>query len=249
MVSVVTGAGSGIGRATAVALAAHGGADATVVLVGRRAETLEETASLVAGAGGRPMVRVADVSDAGQVEALREAAESAGGGGVDLLVNNAGLNVPARRLHRLTPADWELVLRVNATGPFLTTHAFLPGMRARRTGTIVNVASLAGVRPGVLSGPAYSAAKAALVSFTGSINLAERRHGIRACAICPGEVATPILDDRPVPPSAEARATMLQPEDVASTILHVATLPQRALIELVLILPTADRDQSAELLD
>lgn len=249
MVSVVTGAGSGIGRATAVALGSHGGADAVVVLVGRRAETLEETASLVSRAGGRPVVQVADVADADQVEGLREVAEGEGGGAVDLLVNNAGLNVPARRLHRLTPADWDLVLRVNATGPFLTAHAFLPGMRARGGGTIVNVSSLAGVRPGVLSGPAYSAAKAALVSFTGSINLAERRHGIRACSICPGEVATPILDDRPVPPSADARATMLQPEDVASTILHVATLPPRALIELVVILPTAERDQSAELLD
>ncbi len=246
-VSVVTGAGSGIGRATAVALASVGGPDSTVVLVGRRREVLEETAALFEQAGARPIVQAADVADPAAVDAVREVAEAAGP--VDLLVNNAGVNVPVRTLDRLALGDWERIFQVNTTGPFLMTRALLVGMRARRRGTIVNVSSMAAVRPGAISGPAYSAAKSALVSFTESINVSERRHGIRACAICPGEVATPILDDRPIPPSPAARALMLQPEDVAATILHVAGLPQRAMIELVTIFPTTQRDNSAELVD
>lgn len=246
-VSVVTGAGTGIGRATAVALAADGGPDVTVILVGRRRQALEQTAGLVEQAGGKPIVQTADVADPTAVDAVREVAEAAGP--VDLLVNNAGVNVPARTLDRLSVLDWERIFQVSATGPFLMTRAFLSGMRARHRGTIVNVSSMAGLRPSAISGPAYCAAKAALVSFTESINLAERRHGIRACAICPGEVATPILDDRPVPPPAAARELMLQPEDVAATILHVAGLPQRAMIELVTIFPTTQRDSTAELVD
>ena len=244
-VSVVTGAGSGIGRATAVALASSGGPERTLVLVGRRPQALEETAGLVELAGARPIVQVGDVADPTAVDAIRGVAEEAGA--VDLLVNNAGVNVPARTLDRLAVGDWEQIFQINATGPFLMTRAFLAGMRSRRRGTIVNVSSMAGLRPGAISGPAYSAAKAALVSFTESINLTERRHGIRASAICPGEVATPILDDRPIPPSPEARELMLQPEDVAETILHIANLPQRAMIELVTIFPTTQRDSSSEL--
>jgi NADP-dependent 3-hydroxy acid dehydrogenase YdfG len=247
VVSVVTGAGSGIGRATAVALAAGGGRETTLVLVGRRSEALEETAALVEAAGGRPIVTAADVADPAAVDGVRAVAEAAGP--VDLLVNNAGVNVPVRTLDRLAVRDWERIFQINATAPFLMTRALLSGMRVRRRGTIVNVSSMAALRPGAISGPAYGAAKAALVSFTESINVSERRHGIRACAICPGEVATPILDDRPVPPPAEARELMLQPEDVAATILHVAGLPPRAMIELVTMFPTAQRDTSAELVD
>ncbi|MBO0707471.1 MAG: SDR family NAD(P)-dependent oxidoreductase [Candidatus Dormibacteraeota bacterium] len=248
MVSIVTGAGTGIGRATALALAAAGGPGSAVVLAGRRVDSLQETASLVERAGARPIVEAADVGEPADVERIRGSAEEQGGA-VDVLVNNAGVNVPARALDRLKVGDWEQILHVNATGPFLMTRAVLPGMRARRRGTIVNVSSLAGIRPGRLAGPAYSAAKAALISFTESINASERRYGIRACAVCPGEVATPILDDRPVPPPPAARELMLQPEDVASTIVHVVTLPGRALIDLVTILPTAPRDSSAEITD
>jgi NADP-dependent 3-hydroxy acid dehydrogenase YdfG len=118
----------------------------------------------------------------------------------------------------------------------------LPSMRERHTGTIINVSSMAGKRASLLSGVAYSAAKAALNSFTDSINLAERPNGIRACVICPGEVATPIMKLRPYPPSDEAMATMLQPEDVAAAVLLVASLPQRAAIEEILIRPTVLRD-------
>jgi NAD(P)-dependent dehydrogenase (short-subunit alcohol dehydrogenase family) len=119
-------------------------------------------------------------------------------------------------------------------------------MRERGRGTIVNVSSMAGYRAAILTGPAYSAAKAGLNSFTDSINLAERDRGIRACTICPGEVHTPIMEQRPRPPSPEERATMLQPEDVAETIALIAALPDRAAVELVLIRPTEMRDRTAD---
>jgi len=243
-VAIITGAGSGIGRAAAATLA---GAGATAVLVGRRARALEETAEMVAAAGGHSLVQVADVTDDAQVMKVENAVEAAFGR-VDVLVNNAGVNVPMRALDRITVEDWKTIVEVNLYGPFLMTRAVLPVMRARGCGTVVNISSMAGISAGLMGGPAYSAAKRAVVSFTDSINLSERKHGIRACTICPGEVATPILDTRPVPPPPEARDSMLQPEDIASTILHVITLPQRATIELITIRPTVLRDTSAELL-
>jgi NADP-dependent 3-hydroxy acid dehydrogenase YdfG len=242
-VAVVTGGGSGIGQAAAVALAREG---ADVAVVGRRREPLEEVAALVGHEGRRALPVALDVADAGAVQRLAaEVVDSFGR--VDVLVNSAGINVPRRDLASLSVEDWHRVLQINLTGTFLTTNAFLPAMRSRRTGTVVNISSMAGYRPSALTGPAYNAAKAGVNSLTESVNMAERRNGIRACVICPGEVATPILENRPVPPSAEARATMLQPEDIADTVVFVATLPQRANVELLTIYPTEQRDWGAEL--
>jgi NADP-dependent 3-hydroxy acid dehydrogenase YdfG len=237
-VAVVTGAGTGIGRATAIAL---GRAGARVVLSGRRREPLEAVAAELHAAGVAAMVQPGDVTRQEAAAALADAASEAWGR-LDLLVNNAGLNARVRDLDAISVDDWREVIEVNLLGTFLPTRSVLPAMRAAGRGTVVNVASIAGLTASLLSGPAYSASKAAVVSFTQSINLAERRHGIRACAICPGEVETPIMELRPNPPSAEARATMLQPEDIAETILHVAALPARAAVELVSIRPTVLRD-------
>jgi NAD(P)-dependent dehydrogenase (short-subunit alcohol dehydrogenase family) len=242
-VAVVTGGGTGIGQATALALALAG---AHVVVVGRRAGPLEETVRSVAGAGGAATAAVTDVSDPDDVRrTVDDVLERFGG--LDVLVNNAGLNVPRRDMASISVPDWNAILQVTLTGTFLMTHAALPGMRARRSGTIVNVSSMAGYRASALTGPAYNAAKAGVNAFTESVNLAERRHGIRACAVCPGEVSTPILENRPVPPTPEARATMLQPEDIADTIAFVTTLPQRANVELLTIYPTEQRDWAPEL--
>jgi NADP-dependent 3-hydroxy acid dehydrogenase YdfG len=237
-VAVVTGAGTGIGRATAIAL---GRAGARVVVSGRRREPLEAVATELRAAGVATLVQPGDVTRPEAAAALADAASDAWGR-LDLLVNNAGLNARVRDLDAVSVDDWREVIEVNLHGTFLPTSSALPVMRAAGRGTVVNVASIAGLTASLLSGPAYSASKAAVVSFTQSINLAERRHGIRACAICPGEVATPIMELRPHPPSAEAQATMLQPEDIAETILHVAALPDRAAVELVTIRPTVLRD-------
>ncbi len=241
-VAIITGAGSGIGRAAAIAFAMAG---ARVTLTGRRQAPLDETAALVQGEGGEALVLPADITDESAVAALTQGTLDRWGR-IDILVNNAGLNVPHRDLHQLAATDWRAVVDANLTGPFLLTQAVLPTMRAQGTGTIINVSSMAGVRPSLLSGPAYSAAKTGLNALTESINLAERRHGIRACAVCPGEVDTPIMELRPYPPSSEARATMLQSEDVAEAILLVASLPQRAAIDLILIRPTVLRDVSED---
>jgi NAD(P)-dependent dehydrogenase (short-subunit alcohol dehydrogenase family) len=241
-VAIVTGGGTGIGRATALALSAEG---CRVALVGRRPEPLQETVDELTAAGRTALALPADVADrsAGPAAVARVVQEW---GRLDLLVNNAGLNVPRRDVSSVTADEWTEVLDVNLTGTFLFTQAALPQMRAQGAGTVINVSSMAGHRASALTGPAYSAAKAGVISFTDSLNLTERAHGIRACAVCPGEVATPILDKRPQPPSAQARAAMLQPEDLAQTFLLVATLPQRATIELLTIYPTVQRDWSAE---
>ena len=241
-VAIVTGGGSGIGEATAIALAREG---VRVAVAGRRRQPLEEVVSRVTAAGGTAVAAPVDVADAEAVPAVAAAVVDRWGR-VDLLVNNAGINVPQRELASMSVSDWNAVVQINLTGTFLMTQAVLPSMRSRQSGTVVNVSSIAGYRPSVLSGPAYNATKAGVNAFTESVNLAERRHGIRACAICPGEVATPILDKRPQPPSVEARATMLQPEDIAATILFVAGLPQRASVDLLTIQPTAERDWTAE---
>ena len=241
-VALVTGAGTGIGQAVAVMLAREG---ARVALNGRRVEPLEETAGLVARDGGETLVTPGDLTDVTAVDGVVQAV-LARWGRLDVVVNNAGLNVPKRALGELDVADWQAVIQADLTAPFLLTRAALPAMREQRQGTIINISSMAGKRPSLLSGPAYGAAKAALNSFTESINLAERAHSIRACTVCPGEVATPIMKLRPYPPSDEAMATMLQPEDVAAAVLLVAALPPRAAIEEITIRPTVLRDVSED---
>jgi NADP-dependent 3-hydroxy acid dehydrogenase YdfG len=242
-VCVVTGGGTGIGQAAATALARAG---AAVAVVGRRREPLDEVVAGLTAEGLTAVALPADVTDpaaAGSVVA--DVADR--WGRLDVLVNSAGTNVPRRDLASLSVDDWHAIVQSNLTGTFLVTHAALPIMRRQRSGTVVNVSSIAGHRAMELTGPAYNAAKAGVNALTESINLADRRHGIRACAVCPGEVATPFLEFRPTPPSAEARATMLQPEDVAAVVLFVATLPQRVNVELLTMYPTEQRDWSAEL--
>lgn len=238
-VALITGAGSGIGLATATAFAQEG---CRVALVGRRSEPLQEA---VRALGDGCVALPADVSDPRAVQAVVDDVV-ARWGRLDVLVNNAGLNVPERSTDTVSPQDWATVLDVNLTGTFLMTRAALPTMRAQGSGTVLNVSSYAGWRAMALTGPAYSAAKAGVNSFTETLNLTERQHGVRACAVCPGEVATPILDRRPVPPSPQARAAMLQPEDLARTLLFLASLPQRVAVELVTMAPTVQRDWSAE---
>ena len=241
-VVIVTGAGSGIGEAAADAFAREG---AAVALVGRRRQPLEEVAERLRGEGADALVQPTDVADGAGVDALAEAVLDRWGR-VDVLVNNAGLNVPRRATGEVSVEDWQTVLDVNLTGTFLVTRAVLPTMREQRSGTVLNVSSWAGYRASDLTGPAYNAAKAGVNHFTESLNLSERAYGIRACVFCPGEVATPIMLQRPHPPSEEALATMLQPGDVAQTLLFVATLPQRAAIELVTLRPTVLRDYRSE---
>ena len=228
--AIVTGAGTGIGAAVAVAL--HG-AGAAVTLIGRRPEPLAEVAGRL---GDRVHACACDVSDYDAVQAAVEEAARAHGPAT-ILVNNAGINTNPRSVADVSRPDWDLTVAVDLSGVFYCVRAALPAMRAAGGGTIVNIASTAGRWGSSLAGAAYSSAKHGVVGLNSVINEEESRNGIRCTVILPGEVETPILDRRPEPVSAERRRAMLQPEDVAAATLLAATLPDRACITELVIKP------------
>jgi NADP-dependent 3-hydroxy acid dehydrogenase YdfG len=234
----VTGAGSGIGQAGALALAKAG---ARVALTGRRPEALEATAALIREAGaGEALIVPADVSDNTAVEAAA-AQVLAAFGRVDILVNSAGINIPARGWDVVEPEGFDRVVAADLNGCFYASRAVLPGMRAQGGGLIIQVSSWAGRHVSMLTGPAYTAAKFGLNALSESLNQAECINGIRSCCICPGEVATPILDKRPIPVSDADKARMLQSEDLGEVILFVARMPASVCLNEILIGPTWNR--------
>ena len=236
-VAWVTGAGSGIGAAAAVVLAREG---AAVVLTGRRAEKLEEVAAAITSSGGTAEVQPGDLTDAAAVQGIADHVK-ARFGRLDVLVNNAGLNVLARDWARLSAAGVDEVVHGNLSSAYYCVIAALPMMRAQRDGVLIHTASIAGLVVSPLAGTTYTAAKHGVVAMSHSINMEECVNNIRSCVICPGEVATPILDRRPVPVSAEERALMAQPEDVADLIRYVACLPPHICLNQVTITPTHNR--------
>jgi NADP-dependent 3-hydroxy acid dehydrogenase YdfG len=160
---------------------------------------------------------------------------------IDILVNSAGTNVAKRNFNSMSPEGWDEVVAANLSGLFYCCYAALPAMRAQKGGLIINVSSWAGRFASMLTGPAYNATKRAVIAVSESINMEECMNGIRATSLLPGEVATPILEKRPVPPSKEDRARMLQAEDLGATILYVALLPARACVNELIITPTWNR--------
>lgn len=236
-VAWVTGAGSGIGEAAALALAGEG---AAVVLSGRRREPLDAVAARVRQAGGRAHVEPGDLMDAAVVKAIGHAIASTFGR-LDILINNAGLNILARSWAALTPEGAALLINGNLTTAYHCVTVALPLMRAQRDGLLIHTSSMAGRTPSAMSGTGYSAAKHGVVAMSHSINMEECQNGIRSCVILPGEVATPILDQRPNPVSAEDRARMLTSEDVAAMIRTVALLPGRICVNEIQITPTWNR--------
>ena len=233
----LTGAGSGIGRAGAQALAESG---ATVIVSGRTQQGLDETVALIAKAGGKAEAIAFDVAD--RAAAARIGADViARHGGVDILVNSAGLNLSTRLWKHLTPDSFDQIVRINLNGALYCIHAVLAAMRAKKSGLVINISSWAGRFEEYLTGPAYNASKTALAALTTSLNDEECVNGIRACCIFPGEVATPILRHRPVPPSQEEIDRMLQAEDLGRTIRFVAEMPSRVCINEIMITPTWNR--------
>jgi NADP-dependent 3-hydroxy acid dehydrogenase YdfG len=231
-VAWITGGGSGIGLAAAVEFARLG---AKVAISGRTRATLDAAAKAV-----KADIHVCNVGDKHQV-ASTAAEIQARLGRVDILVNSAGINLPKRSLREVSADGWDEIVAVNLSGMFYCVQAVLPGMRARKDGVIINVSSWAGRYASTLTGPGYNATKRAVIALTESINLEECTHGIRATSVLPGEAATPILEKRPVPPSAEVRAKMLQPEDLGRTLAFIATLPARVCVNEIVITPTWNR--------
>ena len=241
-VAIVTGASSGMGRAIAVGMAAEG---ACLALVARTRETLDETASLARAAGGDVLTFPGNVAD-NQLARRVVGSMLERFGRIDILVNNAGTNTFHRNFADASVADWHRVIETNLTGAFFFTRHVLPSMRKAGRGQIINISSGAGLAPSAPSGVAYSASKHAIHSLTGSINLEERRHGIKACVIAPGETATPNLDLRPRPPAPEDHATMLRPEDIANAVIYVASQPEHVSVESLVLNPTIRRDYGAD---
>ena len=236
-VAWITGAGSGIGESAALKLAEAG---ATVVLSGRRRDALDGVATQVTAAGGTVSVEPLAVADkravldvVGRIQARY--------GRIDIGVFSAGVNVTDRNWSNVTTDGWDQVVGIDLDGVFYCCHAVVPLMRAQGGGTIINVSSMAGKAVSPLTGPAYGAAKHALNAMTASLLIEERNHNIRATVICPGEVATPILDARPVKVSDEDKARMLQAEDVGDLIRYVAQLPEHVTLNEVQITPTWNR--------
>jgi NADP-dependent 3-hydroxy acid dehydrogenase YdfG len=236
-VAWITGAGSGIGEAGAVALA---GAGACVVLTGRRREALDSVARRIEDQGGSAFVEAGDVTDAERVNAIvvtiREKLHR-----LDIVVNNAGVNLRERHWVDLTPARIDTILEGNLTSALYVAAAALTVMRQQRDGILIHTASWAGRFLSQVTGPGYLAAKHALVAASHSLNMEECMNGIRSTVICPGEVATPILANRPVPVSEEDRARMLQAEDLGDLILYIATRPKHLCLNEILISPTWNR--------
>ena len=241
-VCIITGGGSGIGRSAALMMADAG---AKVALVGRTASKVEGVRDEIEAGGGIAMALGLDVGDHdGVMQMAKDVLDAYGQ--IDVLVNNAGHSSHHRRLMTTTPEELQAVLESNVSGSVYCSQAVVPHMKERGEGTIINVSSMAGLSGSLLAGMAYSAAKAAVINFTQFLNNELKNTGIRSSVVIPGEVDTPILDNRPIVPSDDARDTMVTAEDAAEAIFLIANLPQRACIPELIIRPTYMRDTSAE---
>ncbi|MDE0635911.1 MAG: SDR family oxidoreductase [Candidatus Poribacteria bacterium] len=244
-VCIITGGGSGIGRDAAIKMAQEG---ANVVIVGRTVSKLIVVKSEIEATGGTAVCYALDVADYDAVQQMvNDIVEKFGR--IDVLVNNAGHSSHNRRLLNTTPEEVRSVVDSNLIGTFFYTQAVVPTMLKARSGTIINISSLAAVTPGPFSGFAYGAAKAGVINFTEFLNNDLKNTGIRASVIIPGEVATPILDKRPIPPDADARTTMVDVAETSAAILLIATLPQRSNIPELVIRPTMHRDMAGEVVE
>jgi NADP-dependent 3-hydroxy acid dehydrogenase YdfG len=236
-VAWVTGAGTGIGEAAALALSEEG---ATVVLTGRRAEPLERLAQRIHQVGGVAHVQPGDLMDAATPQRIADFIKATLGR-LDILVNNAGLNIRDRHWDKLTPHGIDQLVGGNLSAALYCVTAVLPIMRAQKDGLIIHTASMAGRFIGGLSGPVYTAAKHGVVAMSHTINMEECHNGIRSTAMLPGEVATPILDQRPIPVTPEERARLVQPEDCGDLVRYIACLPVHVCINEVMITPAYNR--------
>jgi 3-oxoacyl-[acyl-carrier protein] reductase len=228
--ALITGATEGIGRATALALGRAG------YRIGAVARTESKVRQLVSHLKEEGIEAAGSAADVGQAEPVARAVETVTQalGEVQVLVNNAGILI-AKPFEELTLEDWDATMATNLRSLYLMSRAVLPAMRRRQEGTIVNVASLAG-RNGFVGGTAYTASKHAVLGFSRSLMLEVRKDNVRVIAVCPGSVATPMMRDQPMLKSNPER--ILQPEDVADTIVHAIQLPTRAMVSELDIRPT-----------
>ncbi|MET0719968.1 MAG: SDR family oxidoreductase, partial [Tardiphaga sp.] len=207
---------------------------------GRRRQGLDRVVANITKSGGKAEAIPLDVSNKTDVNKTAEQI-LARHGRIDLLVNSAGVNIPKRSWADIELEGWDKLVDINLNGVMYCMRAVLPAMRAQHDGCIINVASWAGRIVSKMTGPAYTATKHAVLALTHSFNMDECVNGLRACCLSPGEVATDIMKNRPVPPSEEVMARMLQPDDLGRTIAFIASMPPHVCINEVLISPTWNR--------
>jgi 3-oxoacyl-[acyl-carrier protein] reductase len=221
--ALVTGAGKGIGRAVAIALAQEG---VNVALLARTESQLREVAREIEKLGVKAVVVTADVADRASVEAaVGQALEALGT--LDILINNAGIGTFAK-LVDMDPAEWENIIQVNLMGTYYATRAVLPQMIARETGDIINIASTAGQR-GAATTSAYSASKFAILGLTESLMQEVRKNNIRVSALTPSTVATELAINNKLTDGNPEK--VMQPEDLAEFIVAQLKLNRRIFIK------------------
>jgi NADP-dependent 3-hydroxy acid dehydrogenase YdfG len=231
---LITGGGSGIGLAAAK-LFLHEGA--RVAIIGRNQDKLIQAALSLQG-GDRLMWHAADAADSSQVLKVVEQIHAANGP-IDILVNNAGANIKERTIRELTPERWRYLVGANLDSAYHCIHAVLPQMVQRHSGLIINISSISGKRANPLGGPAYAAAKFGMAALGIAVGAEEKDNGIRVCNIYPGEVDTPILQNRPKPVTDQHRQSILKSEHVAEAVLFVAKLPPEATVPELVITPAS----------
>ncbi len=222
-ITLVTGAGKGIGRAVALALAQEG---AHVGLLSRTASDLESLAAEIATHGVKTASAVADIADRAAVEAAIAQIQQELGD-IDILINNAGIGTFAKFLE-MEPAQWEHIIQVNLLGTYYVTRAVLPGMIARQTGDIINISSTSGQRAAAGTS-AYSASKFAVLGLTESLMQEVRKHNIRVSALTPSTVATPLALENNLTDGNPDK--VMQPEDLAEFIVAQLKLNRRIFIK------------------
>lgn len=240
--ALVTGGGSGIGRAVALDLSAAGVA---VTVCGRRKEPLDETVRIILEAGGDADAIVCDLTDSEAIEHLAETLIEARGG-VDILVNNAGFSSKVRSVRYIGAREWRNVMDVNTLGPAMLTRALLAPMIKKGFGHVVMISSMAAVRPGIMAGAVYSSAKSAARAYMDVLSAEVRQHGVRCTTVLPGEVDTPIMENRALPPGKEVRRLMMQAEDISAAVMMAVSLPQRANVLEMAITATVPRDMTED---
>jgi NADP-dependent 3-hydroxy acid dehydrogenase YdfG len=230
---LLTGGGSGMGKATALALAKNG---ANVAIAGRNKENLTSTVSL-AQPTEKISAKEADVTDRNSINDLFQWFDTEFGT-LDYLVHAAGINVAMRSMEELSPEDWDRLIQINLTGSYNVLRLALKRMRPQKKGLIFLINSVAGKRSVPLAGIGYNASKFGMSGLGIGVAEEERNNGIRISNLYPGEVNTPILENRKEPPGEDHRRSILQAEDVASVILHLCQLPERVHIPELVIKPT-----------
>jgi len=221
---LISGGGSGVGLGCAQAFAQNG---CQVVICGRNQKKLEQAAT------GQMLIHACDISDRDQVSSLFEKF-----GVPDILINSAGINVVKRKVSELSHEDFDRIMAINCTGFFNLVHEALPTMRERKDGLIFSISSIAGKRAYPLAGMGYSASKFGVSAIASAINAEEADSGVRVTSIFPGEINTPILDERPVKVPDEKKARMVHPEDIASLVVSIAQLPKHVVVPELVITPT-----------